>query len=132
MQVFVYLVRLPSHPWEERAIETVEEHPLHLLYWTEGELNRVFSGEFGWKKIGVFAVCALQYVSRTLVRLIVKAPNRAMADTMVKSFSWHLDAKKDNKKPYARKSSQMKFMLAANKVAVSKSLSSTNNKAVKN
>lgn len=103
MQVFIYKVRIPDQVWEERNIEMITEKPSDILYWTVQELDRYYSGEFGWKKMGLIGVCAFQYINPKLVRMIVNAKDREVADAMVKSFSWHLDAKKFHKRRYSTK-----------------------------
>jgi hypothetical protein len=109
MQVFMYTVDLPENVWDERVVKDVEEKKHCLLLWTEKELNSYYSGEFGWKKLGLTGVCSIQYVNRRTARLIVRGANREMTDNMVKSFSWHLDQKKFHKRRYApRKSGVIK------------------------
>lgn len=120
MKVFVYLVELPTDNWKEKKILSVQERDSSLVNWTTKELDAYFSGEFKWKKIGLYGICALQYINKTKVRFIVKAPTNEMANEMVKSFAWHLDAKKEHKKPYVRRCSGTKLIQVANNLAIKK------------
>lgn len=102
MQVFIFAVRIPEQVWEERNISLVGTKASDILLWTVKELNKYYSGEFSWKRNGTsYGVCALQYINRRMVRLIVNAPTQQTALEMVKSYSWHLDAKKFHKRTYA-------------------------------
>lgn len=126
MQVFIYIVQLPANIWEERTIKSIEPASNDIIHWNIHELDSRFSGEFGWKKIGLFGICALQYMNKNSVRLLVKANSQQMADSMVKSFAWHLDAKKENKRPYARRCANMKRIMVANSIATTNSMSLLN------
>jgi hypothetical protein len=102
MQVYIFTVRIPEHVWDEREVTLVGTKTNDVLLWTVAELNKYYSGEFTWKKINrSFGICALQYINRGLVRIIINAPTQQQAFEMVKSYSWHLDAKKFHKRTYA-------------------------------
>lgn len=118
MKLFMYTIQLPVNVSEERQVISSEEVGSHILYWNTKELDKYYSGEFGWKKLeSSVGVLALQYINRQRVRLMVRALTKEAADTIVKSFSWHLDAKKTGKKPYARRCSHTKLLMAGNMIA---------------
>lgn len=102
MQVYMYIVRIPEHVWEERDVSLVDTKSNDVLLWTVKELNRYYSGEFSWEKMNVtFGVCARQYINRRTVRILVNSPDIQASFEMIKSYSWHLDAKKFHKRTYA-------------------------------
>ena len=122
MQLFMYTVQIPDSPSQTRQIKTVIEKPTYILNWNIKELNQTFSGEFSWKKIGLYGVCAIQYINPSLVRLLVKAPNYDMAASMVASFVVFLDPLKTHKKLYARSTPHVKDMQVANSLATNAAL----------
>lgn len=113
MQVFIYTVELPEQSWDDRVINLVDKKTSDILRWNVKELNYYYSGEFSWKKLGLFGVCAMQYINPKLVKLIVNARDEEMATSMVRSFSWHIDAKKFHKRKYAPRQSKTNITKAA-------------------
>lgn len=100
MRVFMYTIQLPENVWDERIVKTIEEKPSDILFWNEKELTTYYSGEFPWKKIGMRGICALQYINLKTARVIVRAADKQTADSMVRSYAWHLDQKKFHKRKY--------------------------------
>lgn len=125
MKIFLYTVQLPEQVFGDRVIKSVVEKTADLLRLNEKELNRYYSGEFGWKKLASNGVCAIQYINKSTVRLVVSAINADAAEGIVKSYAWHLDAKAKNKGPYVRRCSTVRRMEAANTIAITAAIKAT-------
>jgi hypothetical protein len=117
MSIYICTIQLPENVWEERTIISLQEKDSSIFNWTTKELDTYFAGEFGWRKLSDFGICAIQYVNRTQVRLMIRSCTEDVARSMAKSFAWHVDAKKEHKRRYSRRCSNIKLMAAGNATA---------------
>lgn len=124
MRVYMYTVQLPSDQNEERIIKSVVEKGDDIVRWKTKELDKYYSGEFGWKKLPeICGVIAIQYINLNTVRLLVRVPMQEMANSVAIKFSKYINPKKEHKKPYARRASNTNTISTTNQIAVNKALS---------
>lgn len=125
MNVFIFTVVLPDQLGQDRIIKDLDtSYSKDILYWTEKELNSRFSGEFPWKKISNFGVCAIQFINLNTIRLIVSASDHQQAELMMNTFACHLTPKKAHRAKFARRSPHLSKMLVFNSIASTRSLAS--------
>ena len=118
MELFIITVQLSANAAEGREIKSIHPCQSDVIFWNVKELDSRFSGEFGWRKIGTaYGIIAIQYINRSLVRMIVKSNDQEGAEKLVEKFSYHLDIKAQHRAPYVRHSSGIKMMKTVNDIA---------------